>query len=67
MVRSACASAREAKADRSNSASFAYYPAALIFQHGETVKEIWSAHQVALGSVEMGIPMGKWLAAAWDR
>ena len=41
-----------------------YYHAALIFQHGETVEEIWSAHQWALKSVALGLPAGKWLAAA---
>lgn len=41
-----------------------YYHAALIFQHGETVEEIWSAHQWALKSVELGLRAGKWLAAA---
>ncbi|PQA54998.1 hypothetical protein [Siphonobacter curvatus] len=41
-----------------------YYHAALIFQHGDTIDEIWSAHQLALKSVELGNPAGKWLAAA---
>lgn len=41
-----------------------YYHAALIFQHGETVEEIWSAHRWALKSVELGLAAGKWLAAA---
>lgn len=41
-----------------------YYHAALIFQHGDTVAEIWSAHQFALKSVELGNAAGKWLAAA---
>jgi hypothetical protein len=44
-----------------------YYHAALIFQHGEAVDEIWSAHLWALKSVELGIQSGKWLAAALDR
>lgn len=41
-----------------------YYHAALIFQHGEAVEEIWSAHLWALKSVELGHQAGKWLAAA---
>ena len=41
-----------------------YYHAALIFQHGDTVDEIWSAHQWALKSVKLGHQEGKWLAAA---
>lgn len=41
-----------------------YYHAALIFQHGDTVAEIWSAHLWALKSVELGHQAGKWLAAA---
>lgn len=41
-----------------------YYHAALIFQHGDAVDEIWSAHQWALKSVELGCEAGKWLAAA---
>ncbi|GAB3333950.1 hypothetical protein GCM10027299_41870 [Larkinella ripae] len=45
-----------------------YYHAALIFQHGDTVDEIWSAHLWALKSVESGNHAGKWLAvAALDR
>ena len=41
-----------------------YYHAALIFQHGEALDEIWSAHLWALKSGELGFPAGKWLAAA---
>lgn len=41
-----------------------YYHTALIFQHGEAVEEIWSAHQWALKSVELVLQAGKWLAAA---
>ncbi|MDR6193863.1 hypothetical protein [Siphonobacter sp. SORGH_AS_0500] len=41
-----------------------YYHAALIFQHGDTIDEIWMAHLWALTSVELGNPAGKWLAAA---
>lgn len=41
-----------------------YYHAALIFQHGDTVEEIWAAHQWAMKSVALGHEAGKWLAAA---
>ena len=41
-----------------------YYHAALIFQHGDSLDEIGAAHQLALKSVELGNPAGKWLAAA---
>jgi hypothetical protein len=47
-----------------------YFQAALIFQHGETLEEIWQAHQLAHRAAEMGATqsMGekdsRWLAAA---
>src|SRR6266699_5113646 len=47
-----------------------YFHAALIFQHGETLEEIWQAHELAQRAAEMGATkaMGskdsRWLAAA---
>ncbi|MCC5613369.1 hypothetical protein LC612_43510 [Nostoc sp. CHAB 5834] len=41
-----------------------YYHAAFIFQHGDTISDIWSAHLLALKSVGLGSQAGKWLAAA---
>jgi hypothetical protein len=47
-----------------------YFHAALIFQHGETLEDIWQAHELALTAAEMGATqsMGykdsRWLAAA---
>jgi hypothetical protein len=47
-----------------------YFHAALIFQHGETVEDIWQAHELAQRAAEMGATesMGyidsRWLAAA---
>jgi hypothetical protein len=47
-----------------------YFHAALIFQHGETVPEIWQAHELARTAAELGASasMGRkdsrWLAAA---
>src|SRR5215472_11970851 len=47
-----------------------YFRAALIFQHGETLEDIWQAHELARTAAEMGASasMGykdsRWLAAA---
>jgi hypothetical protein len=47
-----------------------YFHAALIFQHGETLEDIWQAHELARRAAEMGATtaMGskdsRWLAAA---
>ncbi|HZR41565.1 MAG TPA: DUF6624 domain-containing protein [Ktedonobacteraceae bacterium] len=41
-----------------------YYHAALIFQHGESVEDIWKAHTLASTSAQLGFGQGKWLAAA---
>ncbi len=47
-----------------------FFHAALIFQHGETLEEIWQAHELARKAAEMGATqsMGpkdsRWLAAA---
>ncbi|QBD79316.1 hypothetical protein EPA93_26340 [Ktedonosporobacter rubrisoli] len=41
-----------------------YYHAAMIFQHGETLEEIWQAHTLALTAAEKGYRRAKWLAAA---
>lgn len=47
-----------------------YFHAALIFQHGETLQEIWQAHELARRAAELGATqaMGykdsRWLAAA---
>src|SRR5215831_13882431 len=47
-----------------------YFHAALIFQHGETLEEIWQAHELARKAAEMGATqsMGskdsQWLSAA---
>lgn len=47
-----------------------YFHAAFIFQHGETLEEIWQAHELARRAAEMGATtaMGSkdslWLAAA---
>ena len=47
-----------------------YFHAALIFQHGETLDDIWQAHELAeqateLGaSISMGFKDSRWLAAA---
>jgi hypothetical protein len=47
-----------------------YFHAALIFQHGETLEDIWQAHELARKAAEMGATkvMGYkdslWLAAA---
>src|SRR5215472_15062435 len=47
-----------------------YFHAALIFQHGETLEDIWQAYEMARRAAEMGASasMGykdsRWLAAA---
>jgi hypothetical protein len=41
-----------------------YFHAALIFQHGDELDEIWQAHQLAKQSVELGHTPARWLAAA---
>ena len=47
-----------------------YFHAALIFQHGETLEDIWQAHELARKAVEMGATQSMglkdshWLAAA---
>jgi hypothetical protein len=47
-----------------------YYHAALIFQHGESVEDIWQAHELAQRAVDMGATTStcykdsRWLAAA---
>jgi hypothetical protein len=47
-----------------------YFHAALIFQHGETVEDIWQARELALRAAEMGATQSmdykdsRWLAAA---
>jgi hypothetical protein len=45
-----------------------YFHAAMIFQHGETVEEIWQAHTLAKQGAELGYDPARWLvAAALDR
>jgi hypothetical protein len=45
-----------------------YYHAARIFQHGDTIEEIWRAYQLAKQSADLGHRPGRWLAAAaYDR
>lgn len=47
-----------------------YFHAALIFQHGETLEDIWQAHELARKAAEMGATKAmaskdsRWLAAA---
>lgn len=41
-----------------------FYHAAMVFQHGETVDEIWTAHEMAQRAADMGEPRAKWLCAA---
>lgn len=41
-----------------------YFHAALIFQHGESLEDIWHAHTLALKAVDLGFDPAKWLAAA---
>lgn len=41
-----------------------WYHAALIFQHGEKLDEIWQAHALALRAVEADYAPARWLAAA---
>jgi hypothetical protein len=41
-----------------------YHHAALIFQHGEEVQEIWRAHTLAMKAVEMDYVPARWMAAA---
>jgi len=45
-----------------------YYHAAMIFQHGEDLHEIWLAYTLANKSAELGYRPARWLtAAAYDR
>lgn len=45
-----------------------YFHAAMIFQHGETVEEIWQAHTLVKQAAELGYDPARWLvAAALDR
>ncbi|WP_054970367.1 hypothetical protein [Alicyclobacillus ferrooxydans] len=45
-----------------------YSMAALIFQHGETLKDWWTAYEFAKKAVELGTERERWLgAAAYDR
>lgn len=45
-----------------------YFHAALIFQHGESLEEIWQAHTMASRAAEWGFAPARWLAvAALDR
>ncbi|HBB88256.1 MAG TPA: hypothetical protein DC047_11630 [Blastocatellia bacterium] len=45
-----------------------YYYAAWIFNHGESVEEIWQAHILAKEAAELGLRRARWLAAAtYDR
>lgn len=41
-----------------------WYHAALIFQHGDALDEIWQAHILALRAAEAGFTPARWLAAA---
>lgn len=41
-----------------------YYHAAMIFQHGEVLEEIWQAHVLALEAAELGSTPARWMAAA---
>ncbi len=41
-----------------------YFHAAMIFQHGETVEEIWQAHTLAKQGAELGYDPARWLVAA---
>jgi hypothetical protein len=40
------------------------FHAALIFQHGESIEEIWQAHTLALSAAGSGFAPARWLAAA---
>jgi hypothetical protein len=50
-----------------------YFHAALIYQHGETLEDIWQAHELAQTAAKMGATKAMsykdsfWLAAALDR
>jgi hypothetical protein len=45
-----------------------YYIAAWVLNHGETVAEIWQAHNLAKKGAELGLRRARWLAAAtFDR
>lgn len=41
-----------------------YFHAALIFQHGESLEEIWQAHTLASRAAGLGFAPARWLAAA---
>lgn len=41
-----------------------YYHAAMIFQRGETVQDVWQAHQLASTAATLGCSPARWLAAA---
>jgi hypothetical protein len=44
------------------------YHAAMILHHGETLDEIWKAHELAKCAAERGLLAARWLAAAaYDR
>nr|BBH87857.1 hypothetical protein KTC_26080 [Thermosporothrix sp. COM3] len=41
-----------------------FYHAAMIFQHGETLDDIWQAHELAQKSASLGFARARWLIAA---
>ncbi|GAC1343424.1 MAG: hypothetical protein NVSMB27_03360 [Ktedonobacteraceae bacterium] len=41
-----------------------YHSAAMVFQHGETVQDIWQAYELASKAASMGFARSRWLAAA---
>ena len=43
-----------------------YFHAALIFQHGDTLEDIWQAHELARKAAEMG-KAPEWLKEALER
>ena len=45
-----------------------FYHAAMIFQHGSTLDDIWQAHTLAKKAAQLGYDKAKWLtAASYDR
>lgn len=52
----------------SNPAAEDFHHAAMIFQHGESLENIWQAHECAMKAVKLGYRPARWLAAAsYDR
>ena len=56
--------ARKVLNEKSNLNAADYHHAALIFQHGESVKDFKKAHEFAVKAVEMEDDSARWLYAA---